>query len=35
MFDLFLVRDWLIERILEECERNCSGKIIEERKDFI
>lgn len=35
MFDLFSVRDWPIERTLEECERNCSGKTTEERKDSI
>lgn len=35
MFDLFSVRDWPIERTLEECERNCCGKTTEERKDSI
>ena len=35
MFDLFSVRDWPIERTLEECKHNCSGKTTEERKGSI
>lgn len=35
MFDLLLVQDWPIERTLEQCERNCSGKTTDSRKGSI
>ena len=35
MFELLLVQDWPIERTLEQCERNCSGKTTDSRKGSI
>lgn len=35
VFKLLLVQDWPIERTLEQCERNCSGKTTDSRKGSI